>query len=190
MNCICTQLYAATVAKYSSVTDSRPPPPCPQCTRTMARQRARGGPRLLAAGDRQACHYPSTPPPLPPPHPPHPNGNKLFHACGPRVNKTLILSDARRVRGGWRGRPCHVVAGRSSEFHQSALFCWGFKAIKISPASDEFTVQCDCNVTIDGYFTHTPSPLHQDSRSLLSSCRNTSKLLRSLPAYTQKKKQN
>lgn len=128
-------------------------------------------------------------PPIPT-HPPHPNGNKLFHACGPRVNKTLILSDARRVRGGWRGRPCHVVAGRSSEFHQSAVFCWGFKAIKISPASDEFTVQCDCNVTIDGYFTHTPSPLHQDSRSLLSSCRNTSKLLRSLPAYAQKKKQN
>lgn len=179
------------MAKYSSVTDSRPPPPpppCPQCTRRMARRRARGGPRLLAAGDRQACHYPSTTPP-PPTIPRMQTATNYFMRPSGKQNAHSV-KDARRVRGGRGGRPCHVVAGRSSEFHQSAVFCWGFKAIKISPASDKFTVQCDCNVIIDGYFTHTPSPLLQDSRSLLSSCRNTSKLLRSLPAYTKKKKKN
>lgn len=95
IDCICTQLRAATVAKYSSVTDSRPPPPPPprpQCTRTMARRRARGGPRLLAAGDRQACHYPSTTPPTPHPQLSPACKRQQTISCGPRVNKTLILS--------------------------------------------------------------------------------------------------
>lgn len=143
VTCICTQLHAATAAKYSSVTDSRPPAAAAAVAVPTVHEN--NGETASQRWPSSSGSWRQTSVPLslynPPPSKPHPPS--------PARSASRRSASQRRTAGP------SLSCGCWAELRiQSAVSCWGFKAIKISLTRDEFTVQCDCSATIDGYFTH------------------------------------